>query len=296
MPEPKEFPVSFLSDGLKLSGIIHTPQDVNAGGHRAAFLVLHGFGGNKEGRGAIVIAEQLARWGYIAMRFDYRGCGESEGEHGRILCLDQVADTSNAVSYMAGRPEVDPKRVALVGSSFGAAVAIYTGGVDNRIAAVISSGGWGNGERKFRRQHPTPEAWARFTKILEEGPRYRERTGKSLMVPRFDIVPIPERLRTNMSAGSIMEFPAETAQSMHDFRAEDVMEKIAPRPLLLLHSASDSVTPTEESIELFRRAKQPVELHLLTEVDHFMFNQENTRVTHIVSDWLARFFPSQQTN
>jgi len=286
--------VTFSSDGLKLSGIVHIPADLRPGERRPAFLVLHGFGGNKEGRGSIVIAEQLAQWGYVTMRFDFRGCGESEGERGRILCLDQVADTSNAVTYMASRPEVDPERIALVGSSFGAAVAIYTGGADRRVAAVISCGGWGDGERKFHRQHPTPEAWARFTHMLEEGRRYRERTGKSLMVPRFDIVPIPERLRRNMSEGSIMEFPAETAQSMYDFRADEMVEKIVPRPLLLLHSANDSVTPTEESIELFRRAKQPAELYLLSEVDHFMFNEENPRVTRLVSDWLTRFFPAQK--
>jgi hypothetical protein len=286
--------VTFQSDGLNLSGIVQTPDDLRPGERRPAFLVLHGFGGNKESRGAIVIVEQLARWGYIAMRFDFRGCGESGGERGRILCLDQVADTANAVTYMANRPDVDPERIALVGSSFGAAVAIYTGGADGRIAAVISSGGWGDGERKFRRQHPTPEGWARFTRMLEEGRRHRERTGESLMVPRFDIVPIPERLRQNMSAGSITEFPAETAQSMYDFRADEMVGKIAPRPLLLLHSANDSVTPTEESIELFRRAKQPVELHLLSEVDHFMFGEGNSRVTRIVSDWLARYFPAHK--
>jgi fermentation-respiration switch protein FrsA (DUF1100 family) len=283
--------ISFRSDGLNLSGIVHTPDDPRSGERRPAFLVLHGFGGNKESRGAVVIAEQLAEWGYIAMRFDFRGCGESDGEHGRILCLDQVTDTSNAVTYMRSRLDVDPERIALIGSSFGAAVAIYTGGADSRVAAVISSGGWGDGERKFRRQHPTPEAWERFTRMLEEGRRHRERTGKSLMVPRFDIVPIPEGLRQNMSRGSITQFPAETAQSMVDFRADEMVGNIAPRHLLLLHSANDSVTPTQESIELFKRAKQPAELHLLSEVDHFMFGEENPRVTRLVSDWLARYFP-----
>lgn len=286
-----ETKVGFPSDGLKLAGIVHIPHDLRPGERRAAFVILHGFGGNKDGHGQTVMAEQLTAWGYVTMRIDFRGCGESEGEHGRIICLDQVADTSSAITYMASRPEVDPERVALVGSSFGAAVAIYTGGADPRVAAVISSGGWGDGERKFRRQHPTPEAWERFTTMLEDGRKHRERTGKSLMVPRFDIVPIPERLRRNMSAGSIMEFPAETAQSMYEFRADDMVEKISPRPLLLLHSANDSVTPTHESVELFRRAKQPAELYLLSDVDHFMFNQENPRVTRLVSDWLARFFP-----
>lgn len=286
-----ETKVIFDSAGLKLSGVLHTPVDLKAGERRPAVLVLHGFGGSKSGQGQTVIANQLADWGYIVMRFDFRGCGESEGERGWILCLDQVADTSSALSYMARRPYVAADRIALIGSSFGAAVAIYTGGVDKRVAAVISSGGWGDGERKFRRQHPTPEAWTSFNAMLEEGRRHRQQTGRSLMVPRFDIVPIPDRLRERMSRGSIMEFPAETAQSMYDFRADEQVGKITPRPLLLLHSANDSVTPTDESIELFKRAKQPAELHLLSEVDHFMFGEENARVNRIVADWLERYFP-----
>jgi uncharacterized protein len=286
--------ITFQSDGLELAGIVHVPDGLRAGERRPAFLVLHGFGGNKDGRGQSVIAEQLTAWGYVVMRFDFRGCGESGGEHARILCLDQVKDTSNALTYTASRPEVDARRIGLIGSSFGAAVAIYTGGADERVAAVVSSGGWGDGERKFRRQHPTPEAWQRFSKMLEEGRRHRERTGQSLMVPRYDIVPIPEKLRASVSPGSIKEFPAETAQSMYDFRADEMVGKISPRPLLLLHSANDSVTPTIESIELFKRAEQPAELHLFSEVDHFMFGEANPRVGRIVSDWLARYFPVEQ--
>lgn len=284
--------VTFASDGLELSGVIHVPEGQRPGERRPAFLVLHGFGGNKDGANGITITEQLVRWGYVAMRFDFRGCGESGGKRAWILCEDQVEDTKNAITYMSGRDEVDPGRIALLGSSFGAAVAVYTAGVDERVAAVVSSGGWGDGERKFRRQHPTPEAWQRFTDMLARGREHRKKTGASLMVPRFDIVPIPEHLRGNLNRLSVMEFPAETAQSMYDFRADDVVGRIAPRPLLLLHSADDSVTPTEESIELFRRAKQPAELHLLSEVDHFMFGEQNPRVLQLTLDWLNRYFPA----
>jgi uncharacterized protein len=283
--------ITFQSDGLKLAGIIETPAGMKPGERRPGFIVLHGFGGNKDGHGQTVVARQFTEWGYVTLRIDFRGCGESEGEHGRIICLDQVADTRNALTFLATRPEVDPQRIALVGSSFGAAVAVFTGGADSRVAAVISCGGWGDGERKFRGQHPTPEAWAKFTNMLEEGKRHRERTGKSLMVPRYDIVPIPEKLRNRMSSGSIMEFPAETAQSMNDFRADDQIGNIAPRPVLLLHSANDSVTPTYESIEMFKRARQPAELHLLSDVDHFTFSEENQSLTRTVADWLERYFP-----
>ena len=122
--------ITFQSDGLKLAGILHTPENLRSGERRPAFIVLHGFGGNKDGQGQSVVTKQFCDWGYVAMRIDFRGCGESEGEHGRIICLDQVADTRNAITYLATRPEVDPERIALVGSSFGAAVAVFTGGAD----------------------------------------------------------------------------------------------------------------------------------------------------------------------
>lgn len=283
--------VAFASDGLALAGAVHLPPGLAAGETRPAFLVLHGFGSNMESGNSVQPARTLAAWGYVAMRFSMRGCGDSEGEFGRILCLDQVADVRNALGYLAARPEVDAARIGALGSSFGAAVAIYSAGVDERVAAVVSSGGWGDGERKFRGQHATPAAWRRFTRMLEDGRRHRERTGESLMVPRDDIVPVPPRLRGDLATGSVSAFPAETAQSMMDFRADDVVGDIAPRPLLLLHAADDSVTPTEQSIELFKRAGQPTELHLLAGVDHFMLARDDRRVNGLLRDWLAVHFP-----
>ena len=292
----------FVSDGLKLRGIVHLPEDLRKG-KRAAFLVLHGFGSNKESGSAARPAEQLAKLGYVALRFDMRGLGESEGEHARVICLEQVADTRNALTALARHPAIDPDRIAVVGTSFGGAVAVYAGGVDQRFAAVISNGGWGDGERKFRGQHPTPEAWEKFTKMLEEGRRHRERTGKSLMVPRYDIVPIPSHVRENLERqgvamfppGSIEEFPAETAHSMLEFRADDVVGKIAPRPLLLLHPSVDSVTPTEQSIDLFLHAGQPTDLHLVANVDHFLFSEANPLVVSLVREWLAKYLPLPAT-
>jgi hypothetical protein len=104
------------------------------------------------------------------------------------------------------------------------------------------------------------------------------------------IAPIPDHMRGHVVPSSIQMFPAETAQSMYDFRAEDVVGNTAPRPLLLLHSASDSVTPVEQSIGLFQHADQPTELHLFADTDHFMFAESNTRVLRIVQDWLAEYF------
>jgi hypothetical protein len=282
--------ITFKFEGLTLAGVVRLPDNVGAGERRPAFIVLHGFGSNMNAGNVLTPCAMLEEFGYVTLRFDMPGCGESEGEKGRLICLEQVGAVREALSLLAQHPHVEPSRIAVMGSSFGAAVAVYAGGVDARIAAVISASGWGHGERKFRGQHPTPEAWAKFAAMLEEGKRHRARTGQSLMVPRYDIVPIPEHMRGHVMPGSIQMFPAETAQSMYDFRAEEVVGKIAPRPLLLLHSATDSVTPVEQSIRLFEHAGQPAELHLFADTDHFMFAETNTRVRRIVQDWLAEYF------
>jgi uncharacterized protein len=291
--------VSFQSAGMRLHGVLGVPDGLKPSERRAAFLVLHGFGSNSESPTCIAPARVLNEFGYVTLRFDMRGCGKSEGEFGRVICLEQVEDTGSALNFLSHHPAVDPDRIGVIGSSFGGAVAVYAGGTNPRIAAVVSNGGWGHGERKFRGQHPSPEAWAKFTTMLEAGRAHRARTGKSLMVPRYDIVPIPAHVEQNLdkqkvrmlAPNSVEMFPAETAQSMFDFRAEEVVGQIAPRPLLLIHAAKDSVTPTEQSIEMFKRAGQPAELHLFSGLDHFLFAEKSTRVWNVLHNWLDAYFP-----
>jgi alpha-beta hydrolase superfamily lysophospholipase len=283
--------VTFPSDGLTLSGTVRVPDGLKPGERRPAFIVMHGFGSNSSSTNVIEPCKMFEKLGYVTLRFDMPGCGESEGVRGHLICLEQVSAASNALTFLAKHPQVEADRIGMIGSSFGAAIAVYVCGVDKRVAVAVSSGGWGDGARKFRGQHPTPEAWTKFTDMLAEGKRHREKTGQSLMVPRYDIVPIPEHLRTHLAGNSIQMFTAETAQSMYDFRADDVIGQAAGRPILLLHSSVDSVTPTEQSIEMFKRAAQPCDLHLFAETDHFMFSESNTRVRSVIYDWLDKYFP-----
>jgi len=284
--------VQFVSNGLELAGVLQLPDGLKKGERRAAFLVLHGFGSNKDGGNVVTVSNLLTGLGYATLRFDMRGCGESQGARGRTICLEQVEDTRAALDYLSRNENVDARRIGVIGHSFGAAVAVYAAGVDSRIAACVSAGGWGDGVKKFRKQHESPEAWAKFQGMLEEG-RRRKARGETMMVPRYDIVPIRPELRHNLAPGSILEFPFDVVESMYAFRANDVVGKIAPRPLLLLHPANDTVTPTEQSVDLFALAGQPTDLHLVAGVDHFMFSEGNTLVINLLRDWLALHFPSR---
>jgi uncharacterized protein len=140
-------------------------------------------------------------------------------------------------------------------------------------------------------QHDTPGQWHAFLQLLERGRKIRTETGISPMVSRWDIVPIPEDKRAHLPSGSIMEFPCETAQSMFDFAPNSVIGNIAPRPLLLLHSARDDVTPVEQSIDMFRHAGPSAELMLIANVDHFPYSAKSDRLRSLVGGWLAENFP-----
>lgn len=284
--------VSFVSDGLRLAGNVHLPPNFEAGVRYPAFIVLHGFIGSKDDSHAELMARMLSDWGYVTLRFDFRGCGESEGERGYVLCHDQVADAKNALNWLVQQPEVDPERVGLIGHSFGAAVACYAGAVEQRFAAIISSCGWGNGERKFRGQHPGP-MWDKFVGMLENARNEKEKTGKAPIVPRFDVVPMAEHLRKHLSSKAQLEVSADTAQSMFDFKAEEMIHWISPRPILFLHGADDTVTPTEQSIRMWELAGQPKDLVLLTRTDHFPLANGGHRARSVIKAWLDERFPAE---
>lgn len=282
--------ITFPSDGLKLSGVVHIPDGRKPSERRPAIIMMHGFGANKNG-GPEWVCGQFEAWGYVALRFDYRGCGESEGERGRVIALEEVADARNAVSYLQSRPEVDPARIALCGSSLGAGVAVHAAAVDPRVGAVILENGLGHGERIIRSMH-SDESWARFRQLMEDGLRHREKTGTSMMMHRFDIFEMPKELQINLTSNnSLMHFTAETAVSFFMFRPEEMIGRISPRPVLILHSARDRVCNAEEAFSLARHAKPPFELHLLDGADHFMFVGADPRVGATLRSWLDKYFP-----
>jgi alpha-beta hydrolase superfamily lysophospholipase len=281
--------ITFASDGLALAGELSIP----AGGaaKKPAIVILHGFGGHRDGPQQRWSQKFYNALGYATLRFDFRGCGESPGKRGWVLPYDQVADARAAVSYLAARSDIDPARIALSGTSYGAAVAVYAAGLDARVAGVIAQGGWASGERMFRLIHATPAAWRKFSDLLARG-RARRPDDPPLMAHRFDIIPVPERLRANIAPPSIMEFSAATAIETLAFNPGDLAARIAPRPLIILHSAQDEVIAADGAFDLFKCAGYHGDLHIIGGVDHFMFGEDDRRVADIMRNWLARSFPA----
>ncbi len=86
----------------------------------------------------VAIARSLASSGVTALRFNFRGTGGSDGQHdhGRA----EQADVAGALDWLQSQPGVDPRRVSLVGYSFGSWVALSCAQRDPRPIAVAAVG------------------------------------------------------------------------------------------------------------------------------------------------------------
>ena len=112
--------------GVTLAGTVTLPQ---GSGPHPAVLLLPGSGPLDRNavvaghRPSLVLADQLTRSGFAALRFDKRGVSGSTGVFAAAGLTDFAADAEAALTYLRTRPEVDPGRVLVLGHSEGALLA-----------------------------------------------------------------------------------------------------------------------------------------------------------------------------
>lgn len=84
------------------------------------------------------IARTVAEADIAALRFNFRGVGASKGsfDDGR----GEVEDVAGALDWLVSRPDVDPNRIALVGYSFGAVMAMFQAAQNDRHSALALVG------------------------------------------------------------------------------------------------------------------------------------------------------------
>jgi uncharacterized protein len=117
-------------DGLRLGGWFLPARD-RGGGRGPAVLVCNGNAGNRALRAPLAAA--LSAAGLSVLLFDYRGYA---GNPGRPSEDGLAADARAAQAWLAARPEVDPGRIAYLGESLGAAVALRLA-VERPPAALV---------------------------------------------------------------------------------------------------------------------------------------------------------------
>ncbi len=145
---PNDEAVKFGSNGVTLAGTISKPKTPASGRLPAVVLVS---GSGAPDRDSVVsgipimgeIADALADAGFLVLRYDKRGSGQSGGRPGTASLIDYAEDLRAAVRYLGDRKDVDSKRIAVVGHSEGGAVALMAAEKDRRIAAVAVLAAYG---------------------------------------------------------------------------------------------------------------------------------------------------------
>ncbi len=118
--------VIYNVNGLQYGGVITIPP---GNGRFPAVLLITGSGPQDHDETIFnhkpfaVIADALTRDGFVVLRVDDRGIGNSTGDFTRSTTADFVKDVNASFDYLKSRPEVNDKKVGLLGHSEGAMIA-----------------------------------------------------------------------------------------------------------------------------------------------------------------------------
>jgi fermentation-respiration switch protein FrsA (DUF1100 family) len=214
-------------DDLELAGWFIPPDPQKDG---ATLIFVHGLGGNREE--FLDEAAMLAGHGYGALLFDLRNHGQSEGTI-TTLGYAEVEDVRGAVAYLLMRPEVNPERIGLVGSSMGGAVAIRATARIPEIRAVV-----------------VQSAFSSLEGNVSQG--VRALTGLPLPLAPL-VIWFGER---------------EAGIQLRQVRPIDDVGRIAPRAIMFIHGEQDPVVGVSNSLRLYGAAREPKALLLIPNAGH----------------------------
>ena len=214
------------SDGVPIDAA-HLPGD-----HDLAIVLGHGFTLSWQRPAIWRIATRLNQFGGVVI-FDFRGHGRSGGLS--TLGDREINDLDVAVAYAR---ELGYRRIATVGFSMGASIAVRHAGLIGGVDAVVSVSGPGwwyyRGTKPMRRVH-----WAVERRVGRLVTRTWMKTRVSSV--RWNPDPVP---------------PSEAAPL------------ITPPPLLVVHGDQDLYFPPDHAQQLYEAAAEPKELWIVPGFGH----------------------------
>ncbi|MBW0107451.1 alpha/beta fold hydrolase [Pseudonocardia sp. KRD-182] len=244
-------------------------------GPHPAVVLVHGFGATHEM--ALPHYERcFSEAGMAVVAFDYRFNGASPGEPRQVLRVKNLlADVNAALSFTMALPEVDPGRVGLWGTSFGASHAMVTAARRSDVAALVVNCPMIDGldaSRRLGLRHVGRLTWPITSDLLRSAvgapPRYLPLVGE---VGDFAMINTSGAMKgwySLMPAGMDWDnrTGAAAAFDMVGYRAVRVAPRIAC-PFLVCVSDNETLMDPQISVEAARRAPKGRAIHY--PADHF---------------------------
>src|SRR4026209_2193656 len=286
--------ISYYSDGLKLSGILNSPDNPQGRSFPGVVLV-PGFMSTAD---AFFpgFAEELKAAGFVSLTMDFRGFGESEGVRGEVIPYLQIYDASNAISYLQSRPEVNPDKIAILGVSLGGGEVCYIAARDRRVKAVASMVMVGEGERRMRRFR-TEQQWETLMQKVREDRINRVLTGKSKDFHGFlnegtdSVLIMPPDLSHSLKEAEQVEkekgnrTTLATVDGWLGYKPEEIIDKVSPTPILFVQAEKDELE-ADDADRLYRKAGEPKKLFTLEGGVHFdVYGKRTSEAMKPVLEW-----------
>lgn len=190
--------------------------------------------------------DPLIERGIATLSIDLPGQGENRG----VFPLDRENAQllfESALDYVDRRDELDSRRVGLLGTSMGAAAAMFTAASDRRVKAIAEIAGF----------YQPARWWNHFLAgSIKEFMRY--------IVGARDEAELFQLVKSVNLAGHVARIEC---------------------PILVIHGEQDDIVPVAEGRRIFAEARQPKEQLFFPTGDHGCVNVAEVRP--LVADWLA---------
>jgi uncharacterized protein len=252
-PVPAGRELTIASGDLNLAAYLVTAH--SPGARRHGLVLCHGFPMLPSqqvgfpGRGYIDLADRItADTGWHVLTFSFRGTGRSEGN---FSVAGWLADLQAAIAQLRSYPLVDG--VWLCGFAAGGALALCAAGEDPEVRGVAAM----SAPADFGDRAADPR---RFVAQARQVGAIRDK-----------------------------EFPPDVdawARELREVRPLVMIAKIPPRPILLVHGASDEVVPLIDARALADAAEGQVQLKVLAGAGHRL--RHDPRAVALLLGWIDR--------
>lgn len=260
----RETQVEFGQQGDRVRATLVSPE---VEGRRPAVVMGHGWGMVADGT-LLDFARALVRTGLVVLAFDYRRLGRSEGHPRQDLDpYAQIEDFRDALTYLSGRPEVDPDRLGVWGTSYGGGHVLVLSATDYRVRCAVAQVPSISGSRAAA-QRLDADKIAQQRQLFHAA-RAEALAGAGLTMVstvtggEHEFVTYPDEESRAYMAGQGAICPTwrneTTLRSVEKARWYEpgcYADQIRP-PLLMVVAAGDRVTPTNLQREAYARIPEP---------------------------------------